>query len=404
MAKVYERFIKYASLNVRPNKGLYSNTKKQFTLAKVLYDEFQMMGLKDICLDEFGYLYATIPGNTVGAKTIGFCAHLENNNGTTGGSNPQVISDYDGSDIVINKESNIILSPNEYPILLQKIGQDVIVGDGLKIMGSDHIAGVAQVMRLCEYLLTSTKARGDVLLCFTPEKVLGEKFDMLNYDIFKCDFAYSIDGGEIGTLNYENFNAADCDILIKGKSVHPGIAKNKMVNASLVAIDINNILPSALNPAYTMDYEGFNHLCSIEGNVEEAKMKYIIRNHDDIKFKEQKDFMLSTIDIVNKKYGYEVASINMKDTYSNMKDIVLENPYVLDIAKKAMSLIDINIKFTPFRGGTEGARMTCKGIVCPNICNGSNNSYSLIEFITKEDLTLGFDILRKIVEVNCMVN
>lgn len=402
--EVFERFLKYIKIDTQSDdtSDTYPSTKKQFDLAKVLQKELQEMGLKDISLDEHCYLMATLPANTTKKiPTIGFIAHMDTCPDMSGANiNPQIIQNYDGKDIVLNKEKNIILAVSEFPELAEYKGQTLITTDGNTLLGADDKAGVAEIMTAIQYLVNHPEIKhGDIRVGFTPDEEIGRGVDKFDVKKFDAAFAYTLDGGGIGELEYENFNAAHAKVIFNGQNIHPGYAKNKMINALILAMEFNGMLPVNERPEFTQDYEGFYHLIKMEGAVENASIQYIIRDHDRKKFEAKKVFMQQTVDYMNKKYRENTVVLEMKDQYYNMREQVEKTFHVVENAQKAMEELGIIPKIIPIRGGTDGARLSFMGLPCPNLFAGGHNFHGKMEYVSVESMEKAVRLILKIIDI-----
>ena len=382
--KVVERFLKYVTFDTtaNPNNLNCPSSEGQRVFANYLVEELKSLGLKDAHVDENSYVMATLKGNTEGVETIGFISHLDTAPDITGKNvNPKIIRNYDGNDIVLNEELNIITSPKDYPDLKKFIGEDLIVTDGTTLLGADDKAGISEIVTAIEYLVNNPEIKhGDIKIGFTPDEEIGRGADLFNVEKFGAKYAYTIDGGIMGELQYENFNAAAAKITIQGRNVHPGAAKNKMINALHIAAEISQMFPQSERPETTEGYEGFYHLNDINGNVENATMVYIIRDHSKEKFEYRKQYMKDAISKVSEKYNGRVT-LELNDQYYNMKEKVEPVKFIVDIAEEAMKECDITPIIVPIRGGTDGARLSFMGLPCPNIFTGGLNFHSKNECI-----------------------
>lgn len=360
------------------------STPGQMVFAKYLKEELDDIGLKDIDLDDNGYLYATLPGNTKDkTPTIGFISHMDTSPDASGKNvKPRIVKDYDGSNIVLNQDDGIVLSPEVFPELLKHKGEDLIVTDGHTLLGADDKAGIAAIVQAMVYLQDHPEIEhGDIRVGFNPDEEIGLGAHKFDVEKFGCDWAYTMDGGEVGELEFECFNAAGAKITIKGQSVHTGYAKGKMVNAVRIATELQNLFPEDELPETTEGYQGFYHLLSLQGNVERATMSYIIRDHDRKKFEARKDFVEEAVKKMNDKYGAGTVALDMHDQYYNMKEKVEPVIHVTDIAIKAMENLGISPKVQAIRGGTDGAQLSFRGLPCPNIFAGGINFHGPYEFL-----------------------
>ena len=382
--KVVQRFLKYVTFDTtaNPNNSNCPSSEGQKVFANYLVEELKSLGLEDAHVDENSYVMATLKGNTEGVETIGFISHLDTAPDVTGKNvKPKIIKNYDGKDIVLNEELNIITSPKDYPDLKKFIGEDLIVTDGTTLLGADDKAGISEIVTAIEYLVNNPEIKhGDIKIGFTPDEEIGRGADLFNVEKFGAKYAYTIDGGIMGELQYENFNAAGATITIQGRNVHPGAAKNKMINALHIAAEISQMFPQSERPETTEGYEGFYHLNDINGNVENATMVYIIRDHSKEKFEYRKQYMKDAISKVSEKYNGRVT-LELNDQYYNMKEKVEPVKFIVDIAEEAMKECDITPIIVPIRGGTDGARLSFMGLPCPNIFTGGLNFHSKNEFI-----------------------
>ena len=382
--KVVQRFLKYVTFDTtaNPNNSNCPSSEGQKVFANYLVEELKSLGLEDAHVDENSYVMATLKGNTEGVETIGFISHLDTAPDVTGKNvKPKIIKNYDGKDIVLNEELNIITSSNDYPDLKKFIGEDLIVTDGTTLLGADDKAGISEIVTAIEYLVNNPEIKhGDIKIGFTPDEEIGRGADLFNVEKFGAKYAYTIDGGIMGELQYENFNAAGATITIQGRNVHPGAAKNKMINALHIAAEISQMFPQSERPETTEGYEGFYHLNDINGNVENATMVYIIRDHSKEKFEYRKQYMKDAISKVSEKYNGRVT-LELNDQYYNMKEKVEPVKFIVDIAEEAMKECDINPIIVPIRGGTDGARLSFMGLPCPNIFTGGLNFHSKNECI-----------------------
>lgn len=403
MSTVVDSFLKYVRLDTQSEDGSAStpSTAKQFDLAKLLVGQLEEMGAEEITLDkEYCYVYASIPASRglESAPVLGFIAHMDTSPAVTGaGVKPRIVETYDGGDIVLNGEKNVVMRTNDFPELSYYIGKSLIVTDGTTLLGADDKAGIAEIMAMAQYLLTHTEiAHGKLRIGFTPDEEVGAGADYFDVDLFGADYAYTVDGGRLGELEYENFNAAGAKVTAYGRSVHPGDAKNKMINALLILQEFQAMLPAFQNPMYTEKYEGFYHLDSLTGNVEEAVSEYIIRDHDKEKFEQKKENFLRIGRFLNEKYREGTVVIDLKDSYYNMKEIIEKNMHLVDNAKAAMEEIGVTPIIIPIRGGTDGARLSFMGLPCPNICTGGHNFHGKYEYICVESMEKIVELLIRI--------
>ena len=399
-----ERFLKYVSFDTQSSEesGVTPSTDKQMVFARYLKTELEQLGLEDIELDEHGYLYATLPANTdKPVPTVGFIAHMDTSPDCSGANvNPRIVENYDGSDIVLCAEEGIILSPTQFPELLEHKGEDLIVTDGKTLLGADDKAGIAEIVSAIAWLKEHPEVKhGRIRVGFNPDEEIGlgaHKFDVAK---FGCEFAYTMDGSEVGELEFENFNAAGAKFTVKGRNVHPGYAKGKMINSMLVANYLMSLLPADETPATTEGYEGFYHLVGLQGEVEQTTLSYIIRDHDRASFEERKRVMQSLVEQVNAHYGEQLVSLDMKDQYYNMREKIEPVMYVVDIAKQAMEAAGITPKVKAIRGGTDGAQLSFKGLPCPNIFAGGLNFHGRYEFVPIQSMEKAMQVVVKISEL-----
>lgn len=400
MNRLVERFIRYVKVDTQSSHETktHPSTEKQKNLSKILLSELKDLGLEAF-MDDYGYTYAKIEKTVEGAPAIGLIAHVDTSPDAPGEHvNPRIIHAYDGSKIILNEK--LSMTPDQYPSLSRVIGDDIIVTDGNTLLGADDKCGVAEIMEVCEYYVTHKDIpHGDIYICFTPDEEIGEGADHFNYDWFKADFAYTADGDEVGGIEFENFNAASADLYFTGKSIHPGSAKHKMVNALHVAMQFHSMLPVFKNPAFTEGYEGFNHLTGLKGEVEHAHAHYIIRNHAMDKFITQKKEFETIAEYLNTTYGYPVVDVKIKDSYFNMYEKIKERLDIIELAKQAT----INVGITPFfkaiRGGTDGARLTYEGLLCPNIGTGGYQFHGRMEFCSIQQMEKAVKIFIEIIRL-----
>ena len=400
---IVNRFINYVRIDTQAdaNSTTTPSTQKQFNLAKVLEKELIEMGLTDVSLDNNCYLMATLPANTTKkVPTIGFIAHFDTAPDMSGENvNPQIVKDYDGKDIVLNKEKNIVLSPADFPELLNYVGQDLITTDGTTLLGADDKAGIAEIVSAMQYLIDHPEIEhGKIRIGFTPDEEIGRGANHFDVEKFGADWAYTIDGSEVGGLEYETFNAAGAKITIQGRNVHPGYAKGKMINALEIASELATMLPSNEKPEYTEGYEGFFHLIGLSGTVDAANVTYIIRDHDRAKFEHRKKQMEQAVAYLNTCYG-NALTLEMNDQYYNMREKVEEVPHVIDFAKRAIEEVGITPVIKPIRGGTDGARLSFMGLPCPNIFTGGVNFHGRYEFIPIPSMEKAMKVIVKIAEL-----
>lgn len=400
---IKERFLKYVSFDTQSDdtSSTHPSTSKQFQLAEFLVEELHSQGISNAFVDKYCYVYAYIPSNSSSNQTIGLIAHLDTALDASGKNiKPQVIDRFDGSPIIVNKELNIILDPQEFPRLNNQIGHEIITTDGSTLLGADDKSGIAIIMSVVE-IIDSIK-HPNIIITFTPDEEIGEgtaKFNFDYYQKYHCNLAYTLDGAEPNVINYENFNAASAKITIHGKSIHPGDAKNKMINSLLVAMEFNQMLPAHMVPEATQGYEGFNHLHGMEGSVELTKLHYIIRNHDLNIFNKQKEMFLNITDYLNEKYGYQCVETKITDSYFNMKEIVENHPESLDYLIKALKQTGLTPKFEPIRGGTDGARLSFSNITTPNIGTGGANFHGPYEYADVTEMRLMVEVIKNLLTI-----
>ncbi len=398
--RLLSRFLRYVVIETTSDENSSSqpSTQCQFDLLNVLREELLEMGLKP-SLDEYGYLTVIVPSNIEKkVPTIAFIAHVDTSPDASGKDvKPQIIEKYDGGDIVLNKTTNIVLSPEDYPELKNYVGQTIITSDGTTLLGADDKAGVAEIMTMLHHLTTHPEVKhGTVKAAFTPDEEIGRGVEHFDVKRFAADYAYTMDGGAIGELEYENFNAASADITIKGVNIHPGEAKGKMVNSLLIAMELNSMLPHDEQPALTEGYEGFFHLTSINGEVEQTKMHYIIRDHDEARFRYKKNLILMVCESLNAKYGKVVEAV-VTDQYHNMKSMVEPHYFIVELAMKAMEMARVKPVVKPIRGGTDGANLSFMGLPCPNIFAGGHNFHGRFEYVPLQSMEKAVEVMLNIV-------
>lgn len=404
MTKIVERFIKYVKFDTESNTetGVTPSTPGQLVLAKELVKELHEMGLEEISLDDKGYIMATLPSNIADREipTIGFVAHMDTSPDLTGKNvNPRIVDNYDGKDIVLNEEQNIKLSPTDFPEILDYVGQDIIVTDGTTLLGADDKAGIAEILTAMQYLKDHPEIKhGKIRIGFTPDEEIGAGADYFDVEKFGCEWAYTMDGGPIGELEYENFNAAGAKITIQGRSVHPGSAKDKMVNALVIANKLISLLPADERPEHTTGYEGFFHLMNITGGVDSASVSYIIRDHDNKLFEKRKQILTDIVEFINKLYPGS-TTITIKDQYYNMREKVEPMMHIVDLAFDAMIAVGVTPLVKPIRGGTDGARLSFMGLPCPNIFAGGHNFHGRYEFVPIQSMEKAVEVIVKIAEL-----
>lgn len=400
---IVDRFIKYARIDTQSDESSTQtpSTQKQFNLAKEVEKEAVEMGLSDVSLDNNCYLTATLPANTrKDVPVIGFIAHFDTSPDMSGENvNPRIVKNYNGEDILLNESKKVIMSPTDFPELLHHVGEDIIVTDGTTLLGADDKAGIAEIMSAMQYLLDHPEIEhGKIRIGFTPDEEIGRGADKFDVAKFGAEWAYTMDGSELGELEFENFNAASAKIDIQGRNVHPGYAKNKMINALHVSNELIAMLPENERPERTEGYEGFFHLISQSGTVEEVQLSFIIRDHDRAKFEERKSLMVNVVESLNKKYGNRLI-LEMKDQYYNMREKVEPVMHVVDYAARAMEEVGVKPHIRPIRGGTDGARLSFMGLPCPNIFAGGMNFHGRYEFLPVPSLRKASQVIVKIAEL-----
>ena len=401
---VIERFLKYVTFDTQSDEstGVTPSTPKQMVFAQYLKTELEELGLKDISLDENGYLFATLPSNVDHeVPVVGFIAHMDTSPDMSGENvKPRIVEKYDGKDIPLCAEENIILSPANFPELLDHVGEDLIVTDGHTLLGADDKAGIAEIVGAVAYLIAHPKIKhGDIRIGFNPDEEIGLGAHKFDVEKFGAKWAYTMDGGEVGELEFENFNAAAAKIRVKGRNVHPGYAKNKMINSLLVANEYASLLPANETPGTTEGYEGFYHLIGMEGEVENTVLSYIVRDHDREKFEARKQALLNYAAQLNEKYGEGTVTVELKDQYYNMRQQVEPLMYIIDIAFAAMQEAGVTPKVKAIRGGTDGAQLSFKGLPCPNIFAGGLNFHGRYEFVPVQSIEKAMNVVVKIAEL-----
>jgi len=401
--KVVERFLRYVRFNTCSDatSGTTPSTIGQIEFAGAVADELKYIGLQDVIVDEFGYVYATLPANNDGkAGVVGFIAHMDTSPDFSGTNvSPRIIENYAGGDIILNETKNIVLSPTVFPELNGYIGQQLIVTDGNTLLGADDKAGVAEIITAMEYLVNHPAIKhGKVKIAFTPDEEIGEGADHFNVEKFGADFAYTIDGGELGELEYENFNASGAKIVIHGSSVHPGYAKGKMKNAILIANQLIAMLPANEVPEHTDGYEGFYHVVHINGSVEEAEIEFILRDFTREGIENRKNNMQNVVSLINDKFGKGTVELALNDQYFNMREKIEPVKYIVDMAADAIRESGVQPKIVPIRGGTDGARLSYMGLPCPNIFEGGHNFHGKFEYIPTPSMAKACEVIVKIVE------
>lgn len=387
---IVDRFLKYVSFDTQSaeDSGTTPSTEKQWALAHYLKEELESIGMTEVELDENGYLYATLPANTDrNVPTIGFIAHMDTSPDCSGKDvKPRIVKNYDGEDLVLDAEAGIVSTTKKFPELLNHVGEDLIVTDGHTLLGADDKAGIAEIVQAMAYLQKHPDIKhGNIRVGFNPDEEIGLGAHHFDVEKFGCEFAYTMDGSEVGEIEFENFNAASARITINGCSVHPGYAKDKMINAARIATELASMLPIEETPEHTEGYEGFFHLLNISGTVEKAQLSFIIRDHDREFFESRKAEMFDIVEAINEKYG-EVATLKLKDQYYNMREKLEDKMYIIDIAKQAIAEAGMIPKIKAIRGGTDGAQLSFKGLPCPNIFAGGLNFHGPHEFCSVQSL------------------
>ena len=400
---IVERFLKYVSFDTQSAEDSETtpSTEKQWILARYLKEELEGIGLTEVEIDEHAYVYATLPANTdKPLPTVGFIAHMDTSPDCSGKDvKPRIVKNYDGSDIVLDEAAGIVTSPKKFPELLDHVGEDIIVTDGHTLLGADDKAGIAEIVQAMAYLIAHPEIKhGRIRVGFNPDEEIGLGAHRFNVEKFGCDFAYTMDGGELGELEFENFNAASAKVEVTGVSVHPGYAKNKMVNAARVATEYASLMPAAETPERTAEYEGFYHLLGMNGNVEKASLTYIIRDHDRARFEERKEYAAAVGELLNKKYGAGTVKVTLADQYYNMREKVEPVMHIIDTALDAMKDCGIQPRVRAIRGGTDGAQLSFKGLPCPNIFAGGLNFHGPHEFLPIPSLEKASMVVVKICE------
>ncbi len=405
MSKTIDNFLRYVKVDTCSDEESPSmpSTMKQHNLAVMLAEELTAMGAGEITYDkEHCYVYASIPASEdcEKAPVLGFIAHMDTSPAVSGTDvKPRLVEQYDGGDIVLNEKENIVLKVEDFPEIGKYVGQDLIVTDGTTLLGADDKGGIAEIMAMAEYFLTHPEEKhGKIRIGFTPDEEVGRGADYFDVKLFGADFAYTVDGGALGELEYENFNAAGAKLHVYGRNVHPGSAKGKMKNAILIAQEFQSLLPIFQNPMYTEKYEGFFHLDSISGTVEEVRADYIIRDHDKQLFEQKKEMFLNAAAFLNQKYGEGTVVVDMKDSYYNMKEVIAPHMHLIDNAAEAMKELEIQPKVTPIRGGTDGARLSFMGLPCPNLCAGGENFHGKYEYACVQSMEKITELLIKIAQ------
>ena len=402
---VTERFLKYIAVDTTsdPSSDTFPSTRSQEAFAKALAEEMKETGLENVTVDSYGYVFGTIPSTIEDyqGKILGFIAHMDTSCAESGKNiRPRIIENYDGKDIVLNEEKQIVMSPRDFSNLTQYQGQDLIVTDGTTLLGGDDKAGIAEILTAAQYLLAHPEIpHGPVRVGFTPDEEIGQGTDHFDVEKFGADFAYTMDGGECGELEYENFNAAEAVADFHGVSIHPGSAKGKMINALRLAMEFESLMPSAQRPECTESREGFIHLDALQGSVDRARSEYIIRDHDMSLFQEKKKHMEDMSRIMNIKYGYEAVSLKIEDSYFNMKEKIEPHKFLIDNVLKVYEKLGIRPQIQPIRGGTDGAQLSFKGLPCPNLGTGDHNCHGHFEFVCIQAMEKSVEVIVELVKL-----
>ncbi|WP_456379014.1 peptidase T [Lutibacter sp.] len=404
MQKIIDRFVKYITVDTQsdPNNPAFPSTEKQWDLARILVEDLKEIGMEDVTLDDNCYIMATLPSNVnFKVPTIGFIAHIDTSPDYSGTNvKPQFHPNYNGDDIVLNKEEKIVLSPSYFDDLLLYKGQTLITTDGTTLLGADDKAGITEIISAMEYLIQNPEIKhGKIRVGFTPDEEVGKGAHMFDVEKFGADWAYTMDGSQVGELEYENFNAAGATVTINGKIVHPGYAKGKMINSMLIASEFIASLPKNEVPEKTEGYEGFYHLHTMNGEVEKTELQYIIRDHDLKIFEERKVVFQKVADALNKKLGSAIIQVEIKDQYFNMREKIEPVMHIVDIAEEAMKQLDIKPLIKAIRGGTDGSQLSYKGLPCPNIFAGGHNFHGRYEYVAAESMQLATDVIIKIAQI-----
>ena len=397
MTTATERFLKYVTFDTQSDEFSETcpSTDKQRVFGAALVEEMKAMGIADAHMDEYGYVYGTVPGDP-SLPTIGLIAHMDTSPDASGAGVKAKVVEYRGGDVCLNEEKDIWLREKDYPSLKHHHGKHLIVTDGTTLLGADNKAGVAEIMAAAEFLMTARMNHATLKIGFTPDEEIGRGADLFDVPGFAADYAYTVDGGAIGEIEFENFNAASAKVEFRGLNIHPGSAKDKMVNAQLIAMEFNALLPVHQRPDCTEGYEGFIHLTDMSGEVEQAVLRYIIRDHDMDKFLEKKAVMEADAAFLNAKYGEGTVKLTLRDSYYNMRGQIEPHMYVVERAMRAMEAVGMNPVAVPIRGGTDGARLSYMGLPCPNLCTGGENFHGRFEYIPVEDMELCTKLLIQI--------
>ena len=404
MSEVLDRFIRYVQIDTQSARDseTYPSTAKQLDLLRLLAEELKQIGMQDVHMDRYGYVTATLPANNGKASpVVGFLAHVDTSPDASGANvHPRVIEHYDGGEIVLNTKENIRLSPERFPDLRKYVGQTLVTTDGTTLLGADDKAGVAEIMTAMATLIAHPEIpHGTLKIAFTPDEEVGRGVDYFDVEAFGADFAFTVDGGEMGELEYETFNAASAKVRVHGRNVHPGTAKGIMLNAILIGMEYNDLLPVFERPEFTEGYEGFYHLMGMEGTVEAAKLEYIIRDHSDERFAQKKALMQATADFLNQRYGEPVVEVEIKDQYYNMRKMIEPHPEIIEVAKAAYIAVGLEPHIIAVRGGTDGSRLSYMGLPTPNIFAGGYAMHGRYEFVPLVAMEKAVEVILKIAEL-----
>ena len=404
MSDVLDRFIRYVQIDTQSARDseTYPSTAKQLDLLRLLAEELKQIGMQDVRMDRYGYVTATLPANNGKASpVVGFLAHVDTSPDASGANvHPRVIEHYDGGEIVLNAKENIRLSPERFPDLRKYVGQTLVTTDGNTLLGADDKAGVAEIMTAMATLIAHPEIpHGTLKIAFTPDEEVGRGVDYFDVEAFGADFAFTVDGGEMGELEYETFNAASAKVRVHGRNVHPGTAKGIMLNAILIGMEFNDLLPVFERPEFTEGYEGFYHLMGMEGTVEAAKLEYIIRDHSDERFAQKKALMQAAADFLNQRYGEPVVDVEIKDQYYNMRKMIEPHPEIIEVAKAAYTAVGLEPHIIAVRGGTDGSRLSYMGLPTPNIFAGGNAMHGRYEFVPLVAMEKAVEVILKIAEL-----
>ena len=394
MSSVLERFLRYTKFNTRSDESSLNcpSTDNQLLFGRTLVEEMIAMGIKDAHMDQNGYIYGTVPGDTA-LPTIGLIAHMDTSPDISGENVQARVVTYEGGDVVLNAHKNIVMRQSDYESLRENVGKHLVITDGTTLLGADDKAGIAEILTVAEKLLATDKKHSTLRIAFTPDEEIGRGADLFDVGTFGAEFAYTVDGGRLGELEYENFNAAGATVVLNGCNIHPGAAKNKMVNSQYIAMEFQNALPQNEKPEHTEGYEGFFHLTDMSGTVEQSMLRYIIRDHDMVKFLQKKQVMIDCAHALNEKYGDGTVELTIKDSYYNMREKIEPCMHIIDRAVSAMKTVGIKPRIMPIRGGTDGARLSYMGLPCPNLFTGGQNFHGRYEYIPVEDMEACVEML-----------